>query len=516
MTNTNTPATISKPIAYAYTRFSSAQQADGDSKRRQDSLTSSWPDAPLYEIRNLHDAGISAYTGKNQTIGQFGQFLTALRHGKLGAKPVLLVENLDRISREELETAQTLFLEIISHGATIITLHNGKRYAKGMGLVDIITALVEMDLAHQHSAKLSMRVKAAWEARKRSGEIIHNRSQSPSWLRLNVERTQFEPIPERVAVVRRMFEMAARGLGPDAIAKAFNLEGLPSWSRRKSGINAWRGTTIAKVLYRRSVLGEFDGRAGYFGAGVIDAALWGKINSRIRRKAQGRGKGIISESNLLRGFVVSGIDGSKMILRKSGVKCRKTQKYVWHSYLVSNETISGRGSHCARYDLLENRLLWLLGILDPQVLTGEQPRAQQDAQSRLLTILKKIEIITSELSSCPHLYENGVISGSSAESPTIATRGALARMLAQRMETIFPSSDAYASAEVAPTPVDLGHAENRSLVRAKIAQWCRHIELRKNEFIIWFTELGGLRINLHGAPYAKLHVVTRSFSSSLF
>ena len=501
MINTDTIQTPAKPIAYAYTRFSSAQQAAGDSKRRQESLTSSWADSALYEIRNLHDAGISAYSGRNRTIGQFGQFLTALRSGELGTKPVLLVENLDRISREELETAQGLFLEIVGLGATIITLHNGKRYAKGMGLVDIITALVEMDVAHQHSAKLSMRVRAAWEARKRSGAIIHNRSQSPTWLQLNPARTQFEPIPERVALVRRMFDLATQGLGPEAIARVFNIERLPSWSTRKSGIKAWRGTMIAKVIYRRSVLGEFEGRAGYFGNALIDRALWTKVNARIRRQAQGRGRGIITEGNLLRGLVVSGLDGSKMILRKSGIKSRKTKKYIWHSYLVSNETISGRGAHWTKYELLENRLLWLVGAFDPQILFRANIKTCKGERSRLTTILNRIEDIASEFNSShglPAHHED-----TAPDSADDAIRRAIGLVFAESTDA-SPATSPTATVNAPALPMDLSRPDNRRAIRANIAQWCSHIELWETEFVIWFTETRGLRINLHGAPEAVL------------
>lgn len=497
MTNRDTTPNPTKPIAYAYSRFSSAQQADGDSKRRQESLFRSWPDADKHEIRYLHDPGISAYSGKNRTIGQFGRFLIQLRGGELGAKPVLLVENLDRISREELETAQSLFLEIVGLGATIVTLHNGKRYARGMGLVDIITALVEMDVAHQHSAKLSMRVKAAVDARKKSGAIVHNRSQSPTWLRLNAARTQFEPIPERVALVQRMFELAAKGTGAKAIAKLFNIEGLPSWSSRKSSIRAWRGTMIAKVIYGRSVLGEFEGRVGYFGAGVIDPELWAKVNDRTRKEAQGRGKGIIREDNLLCGLAVSGLDKSRMILRKSGFKSRKTDEYVWHSYLVSNETESGRSAHRVKYAALESRLLWLFGNLDPQMMARAKAGVRDDTQDRLAAAVKHVEDTTRQIAKYRRLIENDP-----DPSPTLISelkRHEVALKAAEAGVEPLRLQSAKASAMPAVS-VDLSKPENRRAMRAEIAQWCKHIEVFHDDFTVWFTDTHGLRVNINGEP----------------
>lgn len=503
MTNITSCLNENKPTAYAYSRFSTIQQQDGDSKRRQESLAHAWPDSVNYRIEYLHDAGISAYSGKNRTIGQFGVFLASLRAGQLGPRPVLLVENLDRISREELETAQSLFLEIVSLGATIVTLHNGKRYAKGMGLVDIITALVEMDVAHQHSAKLSMRVKAAVAARKQSGGIVHNRASSPAWLRLDPKRTRFEPIPERVAVVRRMFDMAAKGMGAEAIARVLNTDGLPTWSFRKSGLKAWRGEAVATIIYGRAVLGEFEGKAGYFGEPVVPAELWGQVNDRTRKEAQGRGKGVIKEDNLLCGLVVSGLDGSKMILRKAGVRDRKTGEYVWHGYLVSNATIAGRGFHRTRYDRVEGRLLWLFTNLDPDVLARARSGVRDDTQDRLQAAQRQLSEASKQVVKYRRLIETD-------PEPSASLVLDLKRYETAQREAegtlLLVQTQASKAREVPSLDADLSKPENRRALRAEIAQWCRHIELHKDEFIVWFSETQGLRVNLTGSPVIGLHV----------
>lgn len=493
---------ISRPVAYAYSRFSTAQQADGDSKRRQDSVAKSWPDVANYEIRYLHDAGISAYDGDNRTIGQFGVFLASLRAGQLGAKPLLLVENLDRISREELDKAQTLFLEIVSLGATIITLHNGKRYAKGMGLVDIITALVEMDVAHQHSAKLSMRVREAVQARRQSGAIIHNRASAPRWLSLDAKRTRFEPVADRVKLVLKMFELAAKGMGPEAVARFFNTNDIPTWSRRISRPGIWRGTTIAQILFGRAVLGEFDGRPHYFGAPVVPLELWQQVNDRTRREAQGRGKGVVTESNLLCGLVVSGVDHSSMVLRQSGVKDRRTGQYVWHRYLVSNLTLAGKSRHRARYERIEALVLWLFTSLDPAMLARAKQGAHSDVEDRLTEARQRVDTLAKTVSKLTTL-----IVDDPEPSPSLVTK------LKEHESKLSQARESYAElklsasryAAVPSVPDDLSKPETRRAFRAEIAQWCSHLELAPDTLTVWFGPRHGIRVNLFGDPEPYPH-----------
>jgi DNA invertase Pin-like site-specific DNA recombinase len=488
-------------VAYAYSRFSTVQQATGNSKQRQENFAANWPDAKKYEIKYLHDAGVSAYTGKNRTIGQFGVYLGMLRSGRLGPKPVLLVENFDRISREELETAQSLFLEIIGLGATIITLHNGKRYAKGMTLVDIITALVEMDVAHQHSSKLSMRVRKAIADRKKLGGIIHNRASAPSWLALDPKRTAFVQIPERVDIVKKIFDFALKGMGPVAITRFLNSTNVAVWSRRKKPPVGWRAQAVDNILNGRSVLGEFEGRAEYFGPGVISIDVWNAVNSTVRRKAQGRGNGVIRESNLFCGLLVSGIDGSTMIMRQSGVKNKVTGIYGWNVYLVSNLTIAGKSviGHRVRYDLVESRILWLIKNLDPAMLSRARQGAHSDTKDRVAEAERQVETLEKM-----RLKYKFLIRADPEPSPTLVAdlKEYEAQLTNATEELAQIKLESEKVVSVPSIPDDLSLPETRRAVRAEISQWCQNIEMRKECLIVWFSPHHGIAVSLGKEPVA--------------
>ena len=501
-TITPIPTTSTKPVAYAYSRFSTKDQAAGDSERRQKDKAQAWADANGYDLIHLHDPGISAFHGLNQNIGQFSVFLAAIRARQVGPAPVLLIENFDRMSREVIEEAQTLFLELISLGAIIVTLHNGKRYAKGMNLTDIILALVEMDVAHQHSAKLSMRVREAVDARRRAGGIIHNRSSCPHWLTIDPKRTRFEHNPERIKLIKEMFARAQKGEGARAIARAFNSRYEPTWTKAKY----WRENMIHDILHTKAVLGEFKGKAGYFGNPVVTPEVWAAVNDPTTRRAQGRGNGVVMEHNLFAGFIGSGIDGTRMIHRQSGFKNRKTGQYTWYPFLVSLATINGQSQHPHRisYTGVEARVLWLMENLDPEIMAKVRSGAHDDTQDRVNMANQQIQSLEKQVAKLTRLIVNDDDPSPSLVSQLKEHESQL-RTAWTGLETLTVAAKKNREIPVLPDQTDLARPEVRRALRKNIAQMCEKIEVFEDNLIVWFTTRTGIRVNLTGEPKAAYH-----------
>ncbi len=119
--------------AYSYVRFSTPQQALGDSLRRQTEK------AERYAIEHgltldtdlkMTDAGVSAFRGKNATTGALGGFLRAVENNHVPPGSYLLIENIDRLSRDHVLEAQTIFSQLILSGIIIVTLTNGEVYSR--------------------------------------------------------------------------------------------------------------------------------------------------------------------------------------------------------------------------------------------------------------------------------------------------------------------------------------------------------------------------------------------------
>ncbi len=128
-----TPEKQSWSVAYSYIRFSILEQGKGDSLRRQTSGFDGYCDEEGLTPANLtlRDLGVSAFRGANQRKGALAVFLRAIREGRvIPGKSVLVVENLDRLSRQEPLDSLDIFREIVNAGVKIVTLTDRQEYTR--------------------------------------------------------------------------------------------------------------------------------------------------------------------------------------------------------------------------------------------------------------------------------------------------------------------------------------------------------------------------------------------------
>ena len=79
----------------------------------------------------MEDDGKSAFKGKHRAVGSdLGRFLADVKAGKIPKGTVLIVESLDRLSRETVPIALRQFLEIIEHEIDIVTLIDEQWYSQ--------------------------------------------------------------------------------------------------------------------------------------------------------------------------------------------------------------------------------------------------------------------------------------------------------------------------------------------------------------------------------------------------
>ena len=122
--------------AVIYIRFSTPKQERGASRDRQLELCQQFCEQrgwPVDEV--IEDLGRSAWTGAHLSAGELGLFANRVRDGGVGAGTVLVVEKLDRLSRQETRTTLRWMEDLCAVGLAIATedtrLHGGRLEAWG-------------------------------------------------------------------------------------------------------------------------------------------------------------------------------------------------------------------------------------------------------------------------------------------------------------------------------------------------------------------------------------------------
>ena len=258
--NEGRPAECQTIKAYSYLRFSTPEQMKGDSLRRQTELARRYATQHgllLDEDLTFKDAGVSAFRGKNAEAGKLAYFLEAVRSELVPRGAYLLVESLDRISRQAARRALRVLEEIVDEGVTVVTLNDGKAYT-AEGLTDdpwsLMMALMTFIRANEESATKARRLKEAWKQKRRTAADKPLTARAPAWLRLdrNATSATWAVLEDRAAVVRRIFDMTARGHGQHTIAVTLNREAVPTFGRAKM----WHRSYVKKIVANGAVVGE--------------------------------------------------------------------------------------------------------------------------------------------------------------------------------------------------------------------------------------------------------------------
>jgi len=249
------------PKAYSYLRFSTPEQMQGDSQRRQLEQAEQYAAKEGLELDkelSFSDPGVSAFRGANAETGDLAAFRGAIKAGLVEPGSYLLVESLDRLSRNKARKAVRILEDICEAGVAVVTLSDGKVYTEEALDDDpmaFMWAIMVAMRAHEESAMKSRRLKAAWADKRAKAKEKPLTKLAPAWLRWNGE--QWEVDEERAAVVRRIFGMALEGMGQHRIAETLNAEGVPTFANHNGRqAHFWQRSYVRKLLENPAVEGS--------------------------------------------------------------------------------------------------------------------------------------------------------------------------------------------------------------------------------------------------------------------
>lgn len=350
----------------------------------------------------FQDLGVSAFRGVNEEEGHLGEFLALVESGDVPRGSYLLVESLDRLSRQKPRRAVKTLERICEAGITVVTLGDGRVYTADALDEDpfaLLVALLVAQRAHEESATKAKRLREAWGAKRAKAEKQPLTKLSPGWVRLRDDRSGFDLIPERAAIVRRIFDMTLAGKGQHSIADTLNREGVRVFGRGKH----WHRSYIKKILENPAVIGQFtphrmeviNGKRvrvpaepveDYFPQ-VVSLEVFEQVSSLASgRAAPSKTKGAMA--NILAGLAKCPQCGSTM------TRINKGGKKGGRPYLICTKAKAGAGCNYrkVRLDHITQAI-----IDNTDYLIGQLPSPEADLQARWERLSLGYDVMRDEI-----------------------------------------------------------------------------------------------------------------------
>lgn len=462
------------------------------------------PDVELDTSLKLVDRGVGAFRGLHRSDKHcLGQFVKQVEDGKVKRGSFLLIENLDRLSREEVHDGLELLLKLVRLGVVVVQLSPEiGEFRYPVEPMRLMMAVMELSRGNSESKIKSVRVAKAWGAareRARTTGAVVNLRTLPGWCQLKDGKIKL--ITERAAVIRKCHQWAQDGYGVATITQKLNAADVKPWGRAK----LWGEAVVYRLLTARSVIGEWQpgegGRGGrerkkvgepikdYFPRVISDDCFYATQEAVKKRHGfRGRrGKHV----NVFAGLLCDAIGRGKM-----GYSHEKRGSYVFN--------YGGRIGEAPYMtypaDVLERQLLTVLREIDPAVIVGDD-----SAGAVVLAGEGRLREIDAQLADIEQQLLTGakvaVLAKVAAKLET--ERAAVADQLEKdKRKAAVPSAQSWATVKA---KADLTDPDVRLRLRTAVrdvisAVWCVFAGHKSGRYRGW------VQVMLHGGGWRTLYI----------
>ncbi|HCB4184076.1 TPA: recombinase family protein [Escherichia coli] len=492
-----------KTKLYSYIRFSSMKQADGSSYERQKRTAAEI--AAKYDLElvtSYQDFGVSAFKGANSKTGALSRFLDEIgRSVPVGSW--LVVENLDRISRQSIIEAQELFLSIIRRGITIVTGMDGRVYSResvNANPIDLLLSVMLFARANEESqtkrnrtnSSALIKIKAHQENPQNPVVAIEEVGKNMWWT--DTTSGYVCPDPVYFPIVKEIVELRKNGRSTSEILNYLNETYTPPPAVSNKKHSKWPRAMIGRLFHTRALIGikevSVDGvkyeLKDYYPR-VIDDATFYHLKKNIGARAWNFGdKEEVKPIPLLSGIGLLKCEHcSSAMIKVKGTNKRADQ------YRYSCEGIRSHRFDCEqpnwsfRGDQLEKAVLQLLAdkiwIAEDKANPVPALKVQIDEISRKIDNLIALSAMTG---ATKELADQ--ITALNSERETLYNQ---IKMAEEEMYSV----DSQGWEKLAEFDLEDVYNEERIKVRFKIKQalkriGCRRIDRNKNLFVLEYVD----------------------------
>lgn len=255
-----------KKIQYNVSLYERLSREDGD-RLESDSIVNQQRMLEDYcerhpEFHVVDHYSDDGYTGTNFDRPAFKQLLSDIEAGKVNC---VIVKDLSRFGRDYIDMGHYLERYFPSHGVRFIAINDGVDSERGP--YDMLLPLKNVFNA-QYAKDISEKVRSAFEVKQRRGEFV-GAFASYGYLKDPENHNHLIIDPVAGAIVRRIFELAASGVGQIRIALMLNEEKVPcpseykrlmgeryTNSKKLASTCYWTYATIHRILQNEMYLGN--------------------------------------------------------------------------------------------------------------------------------------------------------------------------------------------------------------------------------------------------------------------
>lgn len=291
-----------------YKRVSNDSQAgdDKDGLKRQErsfkQFLQTFPDLNTYKLEEISDEGLSAYHGVNiSDKGGLGLYLKRVTSGEIENGSMLVCEEQSRLTRLPHRVALRMLWELEDHGIIIWSIKDNRAISGDDFSNDIMTMLNAKG-AHDYSAEIARKVGAAKRAKQKAARIDGTGNLGnvcPYWLK-PLGNGKFEPIPEHVATIKRIFTERFQLRSMASIAACLNADNIPlitnrTW-KKKAAPTGWTQSMVKNLLNNPRVIGTlpqsdrkgsvYPAVKGYYGDPIIPLEHWLSAQESLTHKGK--------------------------------------------------------------------------------------------------------------------------------------------------------------------------------------------------------------------------------------
>ena len=360
------------------------------------------------------------YTGTNFNRPAFQRLVSDIEAGKIDC---VIVKDLSRFGRDYIDMGHYLERYFPSRQVRFIAINDNVDSNKGP--YDMMLPLKNVFNA-QYAKDISEKVRSAFEVKQNRGQFV-GAFASYGFLKDPDQKGHLIPDPVASQVVRRIFEMAANGIGQIRIAKILNEEGVPCPSEYKrlmgdkyrntkklDTTTYWTYPTVHKVLanemylgcmvQRRSIRPTMHGKAVTASREnwaiventhepIISQELWDSVQAQLSKNT--RALDLNHNVGLFAGFIKCGDCGRAMVKTtwksRTYYSCGSYRRYganVCSSHYIPQKDLE---------EIILTDLNSIISAVDDLAQVAEQSRPCDNLKQRAADERKRLEAALSRI-----------------------------------------------------------------------------------------------------------------------